>query len=70
MVGDVDFEFMQGAELSRFYQNVLEKCMVNQKKLLRYASRRNRKKEVEQLIMKHYDTPRQSFARVVAASSR
>jgi predicted transcriptional regulator of viral defense system len=50
VVGDVDFEFMQGAELHRFYQNVLEKCVVNQKKLLRYASRRNRKKEIEQLV--------------------
>jgi hypothetical protein len=30
VVGDVDFEFMQGAELHRFYQNVLEKCAVNQ----------------------------------------
>ncbi|GHV08466.1 hypothetical protein FACS1894160_2820 [Bacteroidia bacterium] len=50
VVGDIDFEFMQGAELHRFYQNVLEKCAVNQKKLLRYASRRNRKKEVEQLV--------------------
>jgi predicted transcriptional regulator of viral defense system len=50
VVDDIDFEFMQGAELHRFYQNVLEKCAVNQKKLLRYASRRNRKKEVEQLV--------------------
>jgi hypothetical protein len=50
VIGDVDFEFMQGAELHRFYQNVLEKCAVNKKKILRYASRRNRKKEVEQLL--------------------
>jgi hypothetical protein len=50
VMGDVDFEFMQGAELHRFYQNVLERCVFNQKKLLRYASRRNRKKEVEQLL--------------------
>jgi hypothetical protein len=50
VVGDVDFEFMQGAELHRFYQNVLGKCAVNQKKLLRYASRRNRRKAVEQLV--------------------
>jgi predicted transcriptional regulator of viral defense system len=49
-IGDVDFEFMQGAELHRFYQNVLERCAVNKKKILRYASRRNRKKEVEQLL--------------------
>jgi len=50
VIGDVDFEFMQGAEMYRFYQNVLERCVINQKKLLRYASRRNRKKEVEQLL--------------------
>jgi len=50
VIGDVDFEFMQGAELYRFYQNVLERCVINQKKILRYASRRNRKQEVEQLL--------------------
>jgi hypothetical protein len=50
VIGNIDFEFMQGAELSRFYKNVLDKCAVNQKKLLRYASRRNRKKEIEQLL--------------------
>jgi hypothetical protein len=50
VIGDVDFEFMQGAELHRFYRNVLERCVINQKKLLRYASRRNRKNKVQQLL--------------------
>jgi hypothetical protein len=50
VIGDVDFEFMQGAELHRFYRNVLERCAVNRKKLQRYANRRNRKTEVEQLL--------------------
>ena len=50
VIGDVDFEFMQGTELDRFYQIVLERCIVNEKKLLRYASRRNRKEKVEQLL--------------------
>jgi hypothetical protein len=50
VIGDVEFEFMQGAELHRFYQNVLERCVVNQKKLQRYANRRNRKIEVERLL--------------------
>jgi hypothetical protein len=50
VIGNVDFEFMQGAELHRFYRNVLARCVVNQKKLQRYANRRNRKIEVEQLL--------------------
>lgn len=49
IIGDVDFEFLQGTEMDRFYRNVLEKLAVNKRKLMRYASRRNRRKEVEQL---------------------
>jgi predicted transcriptional regulator of viral defense system len=50
VISDVDFEFMQGEEWHRFYQNVLARCMVSQKKILRYANRRNRTKEVERLL--------------------
>jgi len=49
IAGDVEFDFMQGAEISYFYRNVLEKHTINKRKLLRYASRRGRREEVEQL---------------------
>lgn len=46
---DVEFDFMQGAEVSYFYKNVLDRNNVNQSKLLRYAARRGRRQEIEQL---------------------
>ena len=49
IAGDVEFDFMQGAEITYFYQNVMERHTINKRKLLRYASRRGRKEEVEQL---------------------
>jgi predicted transcriptional regulator of viral defense system len=49
IAGDVEFDFMQGAEITYFYRNVLERNEINKKKLLRYASRRGRREEVEQL---------------------
>jgi len=49
IAGDVEFDFMQGAEITYFYRNVVERNEINKRKLLRYASRRGRKKEVEQL---------------------
>jgi len=49
IAGDVEFDFMQGAEITYFYRNVMERHTINKRKLLRYASRRGRKEEVEQL---------------------
>jgi predicted transcriptional regulator of viral defense system len=49
IAGDVEFDFMQGAEITYFYRNVLDRNEINKKKLLRYASRRGRKEKVEQL---------------------
>ena len=49
IAGDVEFDFLQGAEITYFYRNVLERNKINKRKLLRYASRRGRKEEVEQL---------------------
>ena len=49
IAGDVEFDFMQGAEIIYFYRNVLERNEINKKKLLRYASRRGRREKVEQL---------------------
>jgi predicted transcriptional regulator of viral defense system len=49
IAGDVEFDFMQGAEITYFYRNVMERYDINKRKLLRYASRRGRKEEIEQL---------------------
>lgn len=49
IAGDVEFDFLQGAEIAYFYRNVLERNEINKRKLLRYASRRGRREEVEQL---------------------
>jgi predicted transcriptional regulator of viral defense system len=49
IVGDVEFDFLQGVEITYFYRNVLERNEINKKKLWRYASRRGRRTEVEQL---------------------
>lgn len=49
IAGDVEFYFLQGAEITYFYRNLLECNKINKRKLLRYASRRGRREEVEQL---------------------
>lgn len=49
IVCDAEFDFLQGAEITYFYRNVMECREINKRKLLRYASRRGRREEVEQL---------------------
>jgi predicted transcriptional regulator of viral defense system len=49
LIGDVEFDFLQGAEITYFYRNVMEHYTINKRKLLRYASRRGRREEIEQL---------------------
>jgi len=49
IVVDIEFNFMQGVELSYFYKNMLDRHNVNPSKLLRYASRRGRRQEIEKL---------------------
>jgi hypothetical protein len=49
VAGDVEFDFMQGAEITYFYRNVAERHNINKSKLMRYATRRGRRQEVEQL---------------------
>lgn len=49
LAGDVEFDFLQGAEITYFYRNMLEHQKINRNKLLRYASRRGRREKVEQL---------------------
>lgn len=46
------FSAQQGAELTRIYEAAFEKYTISEPKLLRYASRRNKKEIVERLIEK------------------
>jgi hypothetical protein len=50
ILGDVEFSFLQGSEINYVYTTIFERHNVNKSKLLRYATRRGRKEEVEQLI--------------------
>src|SRR4030042_2018122 len=50
IAGDTEFAFLQGNELHYVYTNIFKKHNVNKKRLLRYAARRARRKEVEQLL--------------------
>lgn len=50
IIEDIEFSFLQGAELHSVYSAIFEQYNVNKNKLFRYATRRNRKQEVEQLL--------------------
>lgn len=50
IIGDVEFSFLQGSEINYVYTTIFERHPVNKNKLLRYATRRGRKQEVEQLL--------------------
>ena len=50
IVGDIEFLFLQGSEINHVYTSAFEKHNINKNKLLRYAARRGRKEEVEELI--------------------
>jgi len=50
IVGDVEFSFLQGSEINYVYTTIFERHSINKNKLLRYATRRGRKDEVEQLL--------------------
>lgn len=50
IIGDIEFSFLQGNEMNAVYTNIFERNNVNKSKLLRYATRRGRKQEVEQLL--------------------
>ena len=49
-IGDNELLFANGSEIYYIYEYAREKNHVNMSKLLRYASRRNRKEKVEQII--------------------
>lgn len=46
------FSAFQGAEMQNIFWNAMAKYKLNHSRILRYASRRNRKKEIESLISK------------------
>ena len=49
-LGDNELSFAGGSEIYNIYEYALERNNVNMSKLLRYASRRNRKDKVEHII--------------------
>ncbi|MDP4241010.1 MAG: hypothetical protein Q8904_16225 [Bacteroidota bacterium] len=50
IVGDIAFSFLQGSEINHIYTTIFERHSINKNKLLRYATRRARKEEVEELL--------------------
>ena len=50
IVGDNEFYFLQGSEINYVFTTIFERHSINKNKLLRYATRRGRKEEVEQLL--------------------
>ncbi len=49
-ISDNELHFASGSEIYNIFESVLERNNINMSKLLRYASRRNRKESVEQII--------------------
>ena len=49
-IGDNELFFASGSEIYNIYEYAYERNRINMSKLLRYASRRNRKEKVEQII--------------------
>ena len=49
-ISDHELNFARGSEIYNIYENTRERYNVNTSKLLRYASRRNRKTQVEKII--------------------
>lgn len=49
-IGDKELAFMQGNELYTIFENVSDTFTINRSRMIRYASRRNRKEKVEQIL--------------------
>lgn len=47
---DNEFYFLHGMETKYVYQNAFDSCQINVNMLMRYASRRNKQKDVESLL--------------------
>lgn len=49
-IADNELKFLQGAELYTIYENAFDQFYINKKTLLRYATRRNRKTELNKFL--------------------
>ncbi len=49
-VGDNELDYMQGSEIYDIFESALFEYNINKRRLMRYASRRNRKQKVEKII--------------------
>ena len=49
-VGDNEMNYTSGSEIYYIFEDVFKRIHVNKSKLIRYASRRNRKEQVERII--------------------
>jgi hypothetical protein len=47
---DVVFSAQQGAEMRTIFKNAFDKYTINHSKMLRYASRRRKKKEIKEFV--------------------
>ena len=60
-VGDNELSFTGGSEIFNIFETAFERYDINQSKMLAYASRRNRKETIEQILKTiNYDKPQKS----------
>lgn len=58
-VGDNELSFTGGSEIFNIFETAFERYDINQTKMLAYASRRNRKETIEQILKTiNYDKPK------------
>lgn len=50
LYSDIEFEYLQGNELSFIFENAFNKYTINESKLLRYASRKGKKSKILKII--------------------
>ena len=50
LYSDIEFEYLQGNELSFIFKNAFDKYTVNESKLLRYANRKGKKAKILNII--------------------
>jgi len=50
LYSDIDFEYLQGNELSFIFKNAFSKYTINENKLLRYANRKGKKEKIIDFI--------------------
>lgn len=62
-VGDNELSFTGGSEIFNIFETAFERYDINQSKMLAYASRRNRKETIEQILKTiNYDKPQKSVS--------